>query len=123
MTDIMSATSRTLRASGPGTLNGSATQAEGNSGIRPGEGRRPTTPTSEAGIRTDPPWSVPSASAHMPAASATADPPLDPPHPSLASRGWTVCPKSGLRVLMPTSNSGVFVFPTMIAPAARSRAM
>ena len=38
----------------------------------------PNTPHSAAGMRTEPPVSVPSANAHRPAAMATADPPLDP---------------------------------------------
>ena len=47
--------------------------------IRPKEGRSPTTPHSAAGMRTDPPVSVPRASGTRPAATATAEPALDPP--------------------------------------------
>ena len=57
----------------------------------------------------------------MPVASATAEPPLDPPQPSDGSHGFSVCPKTSFRVLIPASSSGVFVFPTTIAPAARRR--
>ena len=50
---------------------------------RPYVGLRPTTPHSAAGWRIDPPVSEPSASGVMPAATATADPPLDPPGNSI----------------------------------------
>jgi len=39
----------------------------------------PAVPQSEAGMRTDPPVSVPSATGTIPADTATADPLLDPP--------------------------------------------
>jgi hypothetical protein len=42
-------------------------------------GLKPTTPQQAAGIRIDPPESVPSAASASPAASAAADPPLEPP--------------------------------------------
>src|SRR4029079_14081253 len=42
-------------------------------------GFMPTTPTQTAGMRLDPPSSVPSAAKAMPAATATADPALEPP--------------------------------------------
>ena len=48
-------------------------------GTRPGDGRRPTTLQNEAGLRNEPPMSLPSASGAMPHASAAAAPPLDPP--------------------------------------------
>ena len=39
----------------------------------------PTTPQKEAGWRTEPPVSDPSAAQAMPAATAAAEPPLEPP--------------------------------------------
>ena len=48
-------------------------------GTRPGDGRKPTTLQKLAGLRSEPPRSVPSASGSMPQASATAAPPLLPP--------------------------------------------
>ncbi len=45
----------------------------------PRAGRTPVSPHSAEGTRTEPPVSVPSAPAHSPAATAAADPPLDPP--------------------------------------------
>ena len=54
--------------------------AAGHVGTRPGEGRSPTTLQKLAGLRSEPPISVPSASGSMPQARATAPPPLLPPH-------------------------------------------
>jgi len=73
-----SATSATVRAIGPATESG---DQDGDSlGTRPGEGRRPTTLQNAAGLRSEPPVSLPSAIGTIPHASATAAPPLLPPH-------------------------------------------
>ena len=48
--------------------------------MRPGEGRIPTMLQKLAGFRSEPPMSEPSAMGIMPQASATAAPPLLPPH-------------------------------------------
>jgi hypothetical protein len=45
----------------------------------PCEGFRPTTPQNAAGMRTDPIVSLPMAKMQWCAATATADPPLEPP--------------------------------------------
>jgi hypothetical protein len=45
----------------------------------PNVGFNPTIPQSDAGIRIDPPVSVPIDAKHIPVATATADPPLEPP--------------------------------------------
>ena len=65
--------------------------------------------------------SVPSASGTQPVATATAEPPDEPPGLSAGFHGLRVAPHSGLRVKLEYANSGVVVLPTMIAPAARSR--
>jgi hypothetical protein len=57
----------------------------------------------------------------MPVASATAAPPLEPPHVRAGFQGLRVAPKTALKVLPPAPNSGVLVFPTTMAPAALSR--
>ena len=46
---------------------------------RPRVGFSPTTPLNAAGMRPEPPESVPSAKQTRPAATATAEPELDPP--------------------------------------------
>ena len=86
------------------------------------DGRMPTTPQNAAGLRSDPPMSVPSAIGSIPHASATAAPPLLPPHVFVRSYGLSVAPKTGLNVCDPAPNSGVLVLPTVIAPARFNRA-
>src|SRR5215467_9133967 len=90
-------------------------------GIRPSVGLSPTIPQKEAGIRTDPPMSVPSARLTHPVATATAEPPDEPPEVRIGSRGLRVIPQSGLEVKLECANSGVVVLPIMIAPALISR--
>ena len=58
----------------------------------------------------------------MRAASAAAAPPLLPPALRLSrSYGLRVAPNTGLTVCEPAPNSGVFVLPRLIAPAADIR--
>src|SRR6188474_1953122 len=114
-----SATSATERAIGPDTA--SADHDPDSLGTRPGEGRMPTTLQKAAGLRSDPPVSLPSAIGTMPHASATAAPPLLPPQVLVRSYGFRVAPKTVLNVCEPAPNSGVLVFPSVIAPADRMR--
>src|SRR5262245_20390670 len=51
----------------------------GPSEMRPRDGFKPTSPHSLAGMRIDPPPSLAVATGTMPAATAAAEPPLDPP--------------------------------------------
>src|SRR5581483_2967716 len=85
------------------------------------DGRMPTTPQNAAGLRSEPPMSVPSAIGSIRVASATAAPPLLPPHVFVRSYGLLVAPNTGLNVWDPAPNSGVFVLPMVIAPAAFRR--
>ena len=112
-----SATSATLRAIGPSTLSVDHAVGAGQAGTRPGEGRSPTTLQKLAGLRSEPPMSEPSAIGSIPHASATAAPPLLPPHVFVRSYGLSVAPNTGLNVCDPAPNSGVFVLPTAMAPA------
>ena len=73
------ATSSTVRPIGPATEIVSHTQSTGCCGTSPGDGRSPTMPQKAAGMRSEPPRSVPSARAIMPVASAAAPPPVEPP--------------------------------------------
>ena len=79
MADSCSATSATVRPIGPCTDTCDQPIAAGHVGTRPGVGRRPTTLQNAAGLRSEPPMSLPSASGTNPAASAAAAPPEDPP--------------------------------------------
>ena len=81
----------------------------------------PTTPQIAAGIRREPPVSEPVQIGNMSVASATADPPEDPPALRLGLNGLPVAPQTGLRVLAPAPISGTLVFAVTMAPAALSR--
>ena len=118
----MSARSATVRAIGPLTDRlWTHPVWRGHTATRPGDGRRPTTLQKLAGLRSDPPMSVPSAIGTMPEARATAAPPLLPPQVRPRSYGFRVVPKTSLKVCEPAPNSGVLVLPIVIAPAVRSR--
>src|SRR5579859_3030937 len=77
-------------------------------------------PQYAAGIRTEPPVSVPRASAQTPAATSAADPPEDPPEVRAGSRGLRVPPTCGWA--NPAAYSRHWVVANTSAPAARSRA-
>src|SRR5690606_39310930 len=66
------------------------------------------------------PISLPSSSGLSPATTAAAAPPDDPPALRSRFQGLFVLPKSALNVCESPANSGRFVLPKMIAPAARS---
>src|SRR6202040_2542491 len=83
---------------------------------------KPTTPQHAAGMRLDPPPSVPMPKGASPAATAAAAPPDEPPGVRRRSHGLAVRPNSGASVKHLWPNSGVVVLPTRIAPAAFSRA-
>ena len=117
----MSAVSATVRAIGPLTLHGSHASGAGCTGTSPGEVRNPTTPQKDAGRRSEPPRSVPWARGPSPVARATAPPPVEPPGVSVGFHGLRVTPKTALNVLAPAPNSGVFVLPSTMAPAALRR--
>src|SRR3712207_4032301 len=119
MPDSWSATSATVRPIGPCTDRVDHAIGAGHGGTRPGVGRRPTTLQKPAGLRSDPPMSLPSASGTSPAASAAAAPPDDPPAESPCRYRLWVAPKRVLNVCDPAANSGTLVLPTRTAPAAR----
>ena len=57
----------------------------------------------------------------MRAATAAADPPLEPPGIRARSQGFRVTPNAEFSVDDPIANSSQFVLPTRIAPAASRR--
>ena len=81
----------------------------------------PTTPHSAAGWRIEPPVSVPSASGAMPAATAAAEPPLEPPGTRSRSQGLRVGPYAEFSVDEPIANSSMFVLPSSTRPSASQR--
>src|SRR5437660_7021431 len=85
---------------------------------RPKVGLRPTTPQKLAGTRTDPPVSVPVAAIANPAATAFADPLLEPPVYRAIDHGFLGVPKMSV---VPQANSPVLVLPRRIIPCCSSR--
>ena len=69
----------------------------------------------------EPPLSVAWAAGTMPAATAQAEPPLDPPALRCGSNGFLVAPNKLGAVQMLSPNSGVLVFPRITRPAVRKR--
>src|SRR4051812_16903853 len=72
-------------------------------------------------MRIEPAPSEPSAADASPAATAVAEPPLDPPEVRCRSHGLRVTPNVGDSVYGVAISSGTWVLPRMIAPAALSR--
>ena len=89
-------------AKGPATAMSARLRMPGGPGMWPHSGTMPKlglwpyTPQKAAGLRIDPAMSLPNSSDENPAATDTADPPLDPPDVFVASHGLTVVPKSSL---------------------------
>src|SRR5438874_2698881 len=93
--------------------------------VRPTVGLIPTTLFDEAGQRIEPSVSVPSEAAARLAATATADPELEPQGERSSTYGLRTCPPRPLHPLDEAverkfAHSLIFVLPRMIAPAARS---
>src|ERR1700755_1144025 len=78
MASSSNARSSILRAIGPCTVRLRSILAVGVCATRPILGRIPTMPQKLAGLRSEPPMSVPCASQAVPLASAAADPPEEP---------------------------------------------
>ena len=62
-------------------------------------------PHAAAGMRIDPPVSVPTVPSDMPDATAAADPPLDPPGERDGSCGLRTGPKPESSLVVPNANS------------------
>src|SRR5215212_8348063 len=106
---------RTLRGGGrPGISPSSETRCS--------VGFKPNTPQKCAGMRMEPERSVPISNDVIPAASAAAAPPLDPPGVRSTFQGLLVRPKIGLLVWKSASIGGRFVLPIRTPPAALRRA-
>ena len=70
-------------------------------------------------MRIEPPPSLACAAGTMPAATAAAEPPLEPPGESAGSHGLRVGPYSADSVTGSRPNSGVLVLPKITRPARR----
>ena len=114
-TSRSAAVSATVRVSTPSCTR-NCSPISGACDTRPRCGLRPTRPQHAAGMRSEPPPSLPCANGTMPAATAAALPPDEPPGVRVGSHGFRVRSVTG-RI----PHSGIDVVPTTIAPAARSR--
>ena len=75
-------------------------------------------PQQYAGLRREPPISLPNPNGLIPVAIAAPSPPLEPPGVSFLFHGLNVLPLKGLSVSKRIPNSGKLVLPIGIAPAA-----
>ena len=112
----ISALSATVRASGPNVLSPSQCSPGRLVETRPRVGFIPTSPQHAAGIRIEPPPSEPVAHGTIPAATAAAEPPEEPPGVRVRSHGLRVIPLASLAVHGKIVSSGTFVIPIGIAP-------
>src|SRR2546423_561908 len=82
----------------------------------------PTTPQKVAGLRIDPEVSPPVATVRSPAASAAAEPLLDPPGVRERFQGFFASGNAPPSPALPNENSGSFIFPISTPPAPFSLA-
>ena len=120
-------TSATWRAIGPSVSISCAAMPGSCGGISVAHGTTPVVglmevmPQHVAGLRSDPPMSLPNPSGDMPLASAEPSPPLEPPAVRPGCHGLCVTPCSDDSVVMRSPRSGRLVRPIGMAPAARAR--
>ena len=98
MASSISAVSMTVRAIGLMLETLANTSGDMSCGTTPADCFNPTTPLQAAGMRVDPPASVPTPIGQTPAASATAAPPEEPPLVRSADQALRVRPNSGASV-------------------------
>ena len=91
------------------------------SGTTPVDGLIEAMPQQWAGLRSEPPRSLPRPSGVIPLASALASPPLDPPAVTSGRHGLRVSPRSDESVCTRRPKSGRLVRANGIAPAVRMR--
>src|SRR6478672_10824934 len=122
MTSSIAAVSRTVRDTTPCTAAPFMDSPDsGPDGVSPRPGLRPTKPQHAAGMRIDPPPSFAPAHGTMPAATAAADPPEDPPGVRCRSHGLRAGPQASGSVIPLAPNSGRLVLPKITSPASSQR--
>ena len=116
---------RTLAPSGPIESSELDSGSAPSMGTRRCVGLKPVSPHSADGMRTEPPVSLPIATAAMPSVTDTAAPLLEPPgmRRPARSQGLAGVPQCGLRPRPENANSLMLVRPTITAPAAIRRSM
>eukprot|EP00659_Diplonema_papillatum_P011539 gene11538-biopygen11592 len=85
-----------------------------------GVGLNPTTPQNAAGIRIDPPMSVPMPIGDAWAASSPPSPPLEPPTVRVRSKGFCAVPQIALKLSGSIRHCGMFDLTNGMPPAACS---
>ena len=112
----------TSRASGPTLSSGGDSGKTPAIEIRPRVVLRPATPHAAAGMRTEPPVSVPRATSASPSATATAEPDEEPPGTRPGSSGLTGVPVCSLTPSANQHSSLRFVLPMTRPPDRRTAA-
>src|SRR5271170_8005873 len=108
-------------------VNGPIRSNEEAKAIRPYLDTRPYVgisagmPQYAPGCRMEPPVSVPSETTDRPAATAAAEPPLDPPGTRSRAPGFRTGPYAEFSFELPMANSSQLVLPRITAPAASRR--
>src|SRR5258705_9469675 len=121
ITSRIAAASRTVRVTAPSIVP--PAQPSPTSGpwlTRARVGLSPTRLHSLAGMRIEPPPSLACATGTMPLATAAADPPDEPPVDRDGSHGLRAEGKLRDSVVTVVPNSGAFVRPSAMKPAARN---
>ncbi len=116
-TSSAAAVSLTLREMTPSTTAPNhISAAPGPSEVRPRDGLRPNRPQYAAGMRIEPPPSLAAATGTIPAATAAAAPPLDPPDVRSRLQGLLTRPNISESDTPLRPNSGRLVLPKMTNP-------
>ena len=118
---MASAASATVRVSGPWWAMVPSGDA-GKAGTRARVGFSPKQPVKAAGMRMEPPPSVPRCKAPMPSTVDATAPAEDPPVVMRVSHGLRVKPVSGLSLVAFQPYSGIAVLPSTTAPCSFRRA-
>ena len=122
MASSIAAESRTLRVTTCSWVSGPQYWPQsGARVVRARLGLRPTSPQHDAGMRREPPMSLPWAIGTRPAATAAAEPPLDPPGDRSRAQGLWAGPKARGSVVGDIVSSGTLVRPSCTSPAFRKR--
>ena len=116
----MAAESATERVSAP-SVERKWSPRSGAREMRPRAAFRPNSPVQAAGIRIEPPPSLPCATGTVPDATAALEPPDEPPGVRSVSQGLRVAPLRRGSVTGGMPNSGEFTLPISTKPASRRR--
>src|SRR5580693_8029408 len=117
-----SSAAATSAPSGPTVSRDSASGYTPSTGTRPQVVFRPTTPQQAAGIRTEPPVSVPRPTSAPPVATATAEPLDEPPGRRRGSSGFGGVPDHAFVPAADQHSSARLVLPTILVPERRAAA-